>query len=186
VHQQRPQSNRSEVHPALAVGWSEMIEQITICGRSLRRTFGECVARQGISDSQVWLLWACLQAPPQGLSQTQLATLLVLSDAQVSASVEQLRQKGFLEGRRLPPDRRRQLWQLTAAGRSTLEQSLSELNGWASEMDRRFGSDRRSRLGQLVGELTEVLADQSVGAKPKSPSATVPSGPHCSATEVPA
>jgi DNA-binding MarR family transcriptional regulator len=87
----------------------------------------ERLSRHTISDSQFSVLWACLKAPHAGLAQTELAAELGLSAAHVSGQVEQLRDRGLLDGQRGDRDRRRQVWRVSAEGQNLLQTLLCEL-----------------------------------------------------------
>jgi DNA-binding MarR family transcriptional regulator len=94
----------------------------------------------GLSETEFRLLWALLLragAPLAGgvahlaadpsLDQTQLATQLAASPAQVSASVVRLQSQGWVLGGRPQANRRRQVWQLTESGRQLLDAALLRL-----------------------------------------------------------
>lgn len=108
--------------------WAELVEHISSHGRLLRRALGERVVRHGLNDSQFSILWACLKAPQSGLAQNELAAELGLSAAHVSGQVEQLRDRGLLDGERGQRDRRRQMWRLSAGGHELLQQLLRQLD----------------------------------------------------------
>jgi DNA-binding MarR family transcriptional regulator len=84
----------------------------------------------GVSETEFRLLWALhpacdaaqkiespMRRPTPALAQTQLASRLAASAAQVSGVVERLRAAGLVEQDAQPGDRRRQMWQLAPAGR---------------------------------------------------------------------
>jgi DNA-binding MarR family transcriptional regulator len=83
---------------------------------------------------------------------------LGMSAAHVSGSVERLRQKGLLDGKRATSDRRRQLWTLTPAGRSVLKAVLDDLGPWAKRLNERLSVDRREQLALILDELTQALS----------------------------
>ena len=62
-----------------AVRWLDVLELTSFCGRSWRAILAGRTARLGISDSQFALLWACREAPPDGLSQIELVEALAVS-----------------------------------------------------------------------------------------------------------
>jgi DNA-binding MarR family transcriptional regulator len=148
--------------PAATAGpplhWAELTELLGRCERSLREELSSHAVPLGLTQAQFSLLWACRQAPPEGLSQNELAIGLALSPAHVSGQVEQLRAKGWLAGQRRAPDRRRQVWQLTAEGDARLESVLSALVQWAEHLDDQMSPQRRQELASLLGDLAQALA----------------------------
>ncbi len=85
----------------------------------------ERTAGKGLSEPELALLWACAASPPGGRGQRELAEFLAVSPAQISVLVERLDRAGLLQGRLAPGDRRRRLWEPTAAG-TALWRSLAE------------------------------------------------------------
>ncbi len=147
-----------------ATAWIELIEDVTVCSRVLRRDAAEATGQFELSDSLFWLIWACRNAPPGGLSQNQLASAMAISDAQVSALVEQLRRRDFLTAHRGASDRRRQFWTLTSHGTAIFGELIASLAPWAREMEARFGADRRVQLAEHVGELLKIAGHSLHGA----------------------
>jgi DNA-binding MarR family transcriptional regulator len=95
--------------------------QTAIDGRRAVRTLVGCSNRYELSESEFQILWCLSRLAAPAVDQTTLATRLALSPAQVSGCVEKLRVRGMIvhaEGR---GDRRRHLWQLSAAGNDALQ-----------------------------------------------------------------
>jgi DNA-binding MarR family transcriptional regulator len=144
-----------------ALRWAELAESLGRCERRLREDLAQQALPTGLSQAHFSLLWACCQAPPQGLSQNELAAALALSPAHVSGQVEQLRARGLLAGHRRAPDRRKQVWQLTVQGESQLESALAALIDWAGQLDDRFQPEQRVALISLLGELALALEQEA-------------------------
>jgi DNA-binding MarR family transcriptional regulator len=138
--------------------WADLAEVLGRCERSLRDDLSRHTLPLGITQAQFSLLWACRQAPPDGLSQNELASGLALSPAHVSGQVEQLRAKGWLAGERRAPDRRKQVWQLTPEGDARLEAVLAALAQWAGQLDESLPANRRRDLASLLDELAAALS----------------------------
>ena len=138
--------------------WVSATEQLTASGRILRRALAPVAAQRQLSESQLWLLLACCRAPTEGLGQSQLASRLAASPAQISAQVERLRAGGLVEARRDQSDRRRQFWRPTPAGEAAIRQVLMSIADWAADMDRQLGTKRLAALSRLLGELLESLS----------------------------
>jgi len=147
--------------------WIELSERISICARQLRSLIAQYCQGIDLSEAQLSLLWACLVAPPGGLSQKDLANHLVVSPAHVSGLVEQLRCQGLLCGRRNVHDRRRQHWQLAPAGQAKLQRFRSHLAGWAATIESQFVP---ADLGILITRLSAILSDRCAAGDPNSES----------------
>jgi DNA-binding MarR family transcriptional regulator len=137
--------------------WAELSEQIARCARRLRAEVGQRASASGLSEAQFSLLWACTQGPAEGLNQNEIAAASAVSAAHVSNLVEQLRARGLLEGQRRAPDRRRQVWQITAAGRRELHSLLTHLATWADPLDAQLGPEQREALLGLLQQLARLI-----------------------------
>jgi DNA-binding MarR family transcriptional regulator len=93
-------------------------------GRSAVRAIAEWSHQFGLSEPEFQVLWCLRSAVSEGLDQTTLARQLVYSAAQVSATVERMREQGWIIQRPIAADRRRHLWQLSDGGRNLLGQML--------------------------------------------------------------
>jgi DNA-binding MarR family transcriptional regulator len=94
-------------------------------GRRAIRALGEWAGRFDVAEPEFQVLWSLRWGPAAGLDQTTLAKKLAYSPAQISATVERLRSRGWISQRPLPGDRRRHLWQLSAEGHRLIEQMLA-------------------------------------------------------------
>lgn len=155
----RPTSASSPDCPAGR--WVGLTEQISLCGRLLRSHLAEQTEKAGLSESQLSLLWACLSASSEGLSQNELAQRLVVSPALVSGLVEQLRRKRLLTGQRDKADRRRQVWRVTASGRTLVQEILGAVAAWASRLDDRLGTRNVEFLAVMMAQLIGTLGSPS-------------------------
>jgi DNA-binding MarR family transcriptional regulator len=151
-----------------AARWLELAEQLTICGRLFRGVLSPLTERRRVSESLLSLLLVCRSAPPEGLAQTHIASVLAISPASVSLQVEQLRAEGLLKGHRVASDRRRQLWRLTEAGAALLEGILADLADWSAGMDASLGPDLVREMTAWCDRLQDALgrhgARTTVGA----------------------
>ncbi len=153
---------RADDGPSASRRWTDLVERISLCSRLLRDNLAECTARRGVSEPVFMVLWASAESTLEGLSQSQLAASLGLSPAHVSGLVEQLRQKGWLEGHRSAPDRRRQVWRLTPAGRAILEGLLQDMAPWAEELDMRLKDADHRALVELLRAVAEAAGESDV------------------------
>lgn len=100
-------------------GWIERILAAGAISRAGRRRIADQAAGAELSDQEFLVLWLCADSPACR-GQNELAELLGVSAAQMSNLVERLRRRDLLQFERHVTDRRRQVWQLTAAGKSLL------------------------------------------------------------------
>jgi DNA-binding MarR family transcriptional regulator len=152
------ETDSTEHPPAMTARWIDLVERILLCGRVLRDEIRLRLQRWEVSESEFSLLWACKDAPSSGRGQNELAKVLAVSPAQVSAMVEQLRRKRLLRGRRATGDRRRQLWRLTPAGQTTVEVALAGLSDWTGGLDKCVGEGHALLLGQILDHLVQQFA----------------------------
>jgi DNA-binding MarR family transcriptional regulator len=95
-----------------------------IHGRRAARVVAEWAKRIGLTEAELQLLWRLRSALSGGIDQTALASALAFSPAQISASVERLKDHGCVSPVSSAADRRRRHWQLSTAGRELLDQML--------------------------------------------------------------
>lgn len=98
--------------------WLEQAESSLVRARRIRAILDERIARFGLSEPELALLWACIASPPGGQGQRELASFLTVSTAHISVLVERLSRAGILQGRVAEDDRRRKIWEPTPTGRS--------------------------------------------------------------------
>jgi DNA-binding MarR family transcriptional regulator len=136
-----------------AARWVALAQRMLACARALRDELASQAADWPVNEQEFLLLWGCHEAPPDGISQSELAGRLAVSPAQVSGLVERLRCGRLLESRRAEHDRRRQLWRLTPEGRVMLDDCLRDLAARADSLDRRLGSDTVRALCRWLDQL---------------------------------
>jgi DNA-binding MarR family transcriptional regulator len=111
--------------------WIEQILAAGAISRAGRRRIADQAAGAELTDQEFLVLWLC-EASPACRGQSELAEAVGVSAAQMSGLVERLRRRELLQFERHCTDRRRQVWQLTAAGK-TLLTAVCNLIGEATE-----------------------------------------------------
>lgn len=127
------QGEASAPRQAAEDAWFDALCAAVREGRGAARVLEGRVAAFGLSEVEFRLLRALQKARASNLAssapgcesgacrdQTWLASHLAVSAAQISATVMKLQQTGLVEGRRPVANRRRQVWQLAAAGDALL------------------------------------------------------------------
>jgi DNA-binding MarR family transcriptional regulator len=93
-------------------------------GRRAARALGRWCERFQLSEPEFQVLWCLRDKAGGGFDQTTLAKRLAYSTAQVSATVEKLRARGWILQQAADGDRRRNLWHLSAAGSGVIVEML--------------------------------------------------------------
>lgn len=97
-------------------------------GRRAARALANWCEPFHLSEPEFQVLWL-LGGGANGFDQTTLVRQLVYSPAQVSATVERLRIRGWIAQESVASDRRRNLWRLTPAGSKAVVEMLSAAIG---------------------------------------------------------
>lgn len=87
-----------------------------IDGRRASRALAQWCTRFEIAEPELQVLWCLRAGVHRGFDQTTLVKQLAFSPAQVSATVERLRARGWILQQASSKDRRRNLWYLTQSG----------------------------------------------------------------------
>ena len=116
-----------------------------------------CEGQFGITRRE-WRLLAQLALKP-GLSPSELASLASLDKARTSRAIGGLVDKGLLERRPLPRDRRQAELALTAAGQALYDQLMPEVRRINREL---LAPLSAAELEQLDGLLTRLQAQVSL------------------------
>ena len=93
-------------------------------GRRAARALGQWCEQFQLSEPEFQVLWCLRDKADSGFDQTTLARRLAYSTAQVSATVEKLRARGWITQQAADRDRRRNLWHLSAAGGGMIVEML--------------------------------------------------------------
>ncbi len=121
------------------------------------RQFGELLAPLGLEQRQAGMLVRL--AAREGTSQQALANLLGLNATRMVFLVDELEQRGLVERRRNPADRRSHALYLTDRGRDALRQARQAM----AVHERSLGAAlTEAERGQLIGLLRKVAAGQGV------------------------
>jgi DNA-binding MarR family transcriptional regulator len=121
------------------------------------RRFGELLAPLGLEQRQAGLLLGL--AAHEGTSQQALAELMGLNATRMVFLVDELEQRGLVERRRNPADRRSHALYLTDRGQDTLRRTRQVV----AADERSLGASlTEAERGQLVGLLRKVAAEQGV------------------------
>jgi len=121
------------------------------------RRFGELLAPLGLEQRQAGMLIGL--AAHEGASQQALAEVMGLNATRMVFLVDELEQRGLVERRRNPADRRSHALYLTDRGRDTLRQTQRVV----AAHERSLGASlTEAERAQLVGLLRRVAAEQGL------------------------
>lgn len=123
-------------------------------GQHAAQLFAERIASLGLTPPHAGILRAIAASP--GQSQQALSGRLGLLPSRVVAFVDELQDRGYVERRRNPDDRRLHALYLTESGRR-LMLKLSEL---ARQHERRFTAGLDDQQRRVLHELLTTLAEQ--------------------------
>jgi DNA-binding MarR family transcriptional regulator len=121
------------------------------------RRFGELLAPLGLEQRQAGMLMGL--AAHEGTSQQALGEVMGLNATRMVFLVDELEQRGLVERRRNPADRRSHALYLTDRGRDTLRQTRQV----AAAHERSLGASlTEAERGQLVSLLRKVVPPDSL------------------------
>lgn len=94
-------------------------------GRRAVRALADWAQRFELGEPEFQILWCLRWASGDGLDQITLAKNLGCSPAQVSATVERMRVRGWITPGQQSGDRRRKLWRLSTGGSELFDLMLN-------------------------------------------------------------
>src|SRR5262245_50172842 len=125
----RQQTTSSAERLLRLIHWSGAVS------RQLRRQLSEAASACGLTDNELLVVWLCRD---EGRVQVDLAGAIGVSPAQMSGVVERLGARGLVAMHRPTIDRRRQVWQSSAAGQSLLHSIAPRLESLAAALEARL------------------------------------------------
>jgi DNA-binding MarR family transcriptional regulator len=139
-----------------------LVHRTSAAGRALRRLLAEEAQAAGLSDAELLVVWLCDDQGPglatSELAQVELALAVGVSPAQMSGTVERLRQRGLLETHRATVDRRRQVWRTTAEGRAALASIQPGITRIAARIDELIAPAEQRTLCAACERLAEAAS----------------------------
>lgn len=102
---------------------------------------------------------AALERAPDGLTMTELASHLLVSNGNVTGLVQRMTQDGLAERRAVEGDKRSQRITLTPAGRAAFADMAAAHEGWIEEMFGGLTDEEAEQLRTLLGKLHRTMED---------------------------
>jgi DNA-binding MarR family transcriptional regulator len=124
---------------------------LTQIGAHAASRFAERIAELDLTPPQTGLLRAVAAAP--GQSQQALARHLATPPSRLVALIDGLDERGLIERRRNPDDRRLHALHLTAAGTDVLRRIAEVARAHDDEVCRSLHDDERTTLRALLGRI---------------------------------
>lgn len=121
--------------------------------------------RYGLSQPQFTVLMTLRRSSPDGLTLTELARSIFVTNTNITGLVDRLERDGLVERRRDPDDRRAQLVVMTARGRATLERAWERHPVMLEAAFSGLPERERRALGRLLEKFVASLA-QTPGILP--------------------
>lgn len=138
------------VHPGLDTGPMEIIGRINRCAALFQHSVDAPLRRAGLTRPEFDLLGA-LRRTGHELTPGELARETFSSGAAVTKRLKQLTERGLVERRADPRDRRAALVRLTDEGRALLDGVLPEQLAYESAVLSGVGDDEQHELAALLG-----------------------------------
>lgn len=126
-------------------------------GAHVARAYKERLTPVGLEPRHVALLRYVSAA--EGRSQQALAELLEIAPSRIVALLDDLEQRGLVERRRNPSDRRAHALYLTVRGRALLEQALGISRVFESQLCANLDAAERD---QLIALLRRLAAEEGI------------------------
>ena len=137
--------------------WMNLVQLLMLLPSALDRQLRE---EAGIPHAYYQILAVLSGRPDRVLRMTDLARLTGTTTSRLSHAVASLQQRGWVERRVCPTDRRGQLARLTAAGMAVLEDAAP---GHVAEVRRlvfdRLAADDVARLRAVTAKILPALTD---------------------------
>ena len=150
----------AETGVALARRWLRSAEL-------LQQRLGAAQRHRGLNESRSRTLRE-LAARGEGLSQTELANCLSVSESNLSALIERMRKDGLLHRLRSKADRRRSVLLLTEEGRRQSTQAFKVENDLLAETFGEVSASAQAALCHFLDDWEKTCDQQSPVADPSA------------------
>ena len=124
-------------------------------GFAISRRFGKVLEPLGLEPRQFALLRYVAAA--EGHSQQELGAVLQVPASRMVALLDEMEERGLLERRPHPTDRRAKALYLTPGGRTTLTQAMEAAAAFEGEVTAGLSADERQKLVSLLQRLAANL-----------------------------
>lgn len=149
--------DRRGISAAHQRGERGLLDRLIELADRIRARLAGCCESEGVSASRFAVLQAIADGSEQGCSQTDLARELALSESNICALVERMREAGLLFRFRSKTDRRKSVLMLSERGRQ-LAQAIRRLQQIESEtLLAVLDEQRRAELASLLEQLYDQL-----------------------------
>ena len=122
-------------------------------GHHAAEKFGERIATLGLTPPQAGILRAIAAAP--GRSQQALSSQLQLLPSRVVAYVDDLEDRGYIERRPNPDDRRQYALYLTAAGKDLMRKLSQLVRQHERALTSNLDESQRAQLHELLAAIAK-------------------------------
>lgn len=152
----------SGIDPGLDLEPYRVTGRISRIAMHVARRQGDVFGRYGLNRGDVGVLSALRTAdPPHRLSPTQLLKGLMLSSAGMTGRLDRLEERGLVERRPDPGDRRAVLVELTDKGRELVDAAVAANTRAEGELLDGLGEREAEALARLLQRLLARLEDPS-------------------------
>ena len=144
-------SGTAEHHPASGDGFAYLLVQL---GFHVAGAFAERLAPLGLEPRHFGMLTRL--AANEGRSQQAIGELMGLNPTRMVFLVDELEQRGLVERRRNPADRRSYALYLTDQGRAKLREAQQVSAGHADQVGASLTGEQRRQLTALLRRLADA------------------------------
>lgn len=144
-----------------------VLPRVAVAYEMTHRMLEPILAREGITMATFELLSA-IDAANGEATQTELATRLGIKPPSLSESIRQALERGYVEQRVPPKDRRARIVRLTKRGRKRLRTCLEAMEAAEQIALTGLSEEERLQLGRLLNRVAVNLAARSalIGSSP--------------------
>ena len=149
---------------------SEIIATLLHSAGFVRLRLAEFLERFDLTEGRHAVLAALEHAGERGLSQSEVADLLMQSESNVSSLIERLHRDGLVDRRWSDTDRRKRVLLLTAAGQTLIQRVEGARRRWAESLLSDLAPRERQALAQgltrLPGGSRQIMALRTSAVAP--------------------
>ncbi len=129
------------------------------CTTTIEKHLQRRLATEFSSSLTRFDILAALDRRPDGMTMSELAAALLVSNGNVTGRVQTLKRDGFVEVVQLKSDQRVSMVSLTASGAEHFEGMAVAHRGWVDDMLGGLGTGQRERLSAILTELKDHVAE---------------------------
>ncbi|MEQ1785567.1 MAG: MarR family transcriptional regulator [Acidimicrobiales bacterium] len=146
--------------PDLDAGAKEVTGRIVRLASLFQHAYSDTFQPLGLNDGDYGVLAPLRRAgAPYELTPTELARHRMMTSGGMTAALDRLERKGFIERLPNPVDRRGSIVRLTAAGREIVDDAMTQHVQTEERLTSGLDEDERRQLGSLLRKLLRAVEE---------------------------